>query len=172
MFYKMFQVLSFVACFSFSAQAYVVQEQKNAFSYKNMARDFGGSYNQTFKYKAEAENEDQEVDYVKIADKMLVSPEPFPNINLKDMAIVKIKMKQGQSVKIELPETEGTIWKYDVSDEVLTEVSSVKENGLRILELKAMKSGAYKVFLDNYTEENGVKKVLESKILHFNVKDK
>lgn len=160
-------------CFVCIAKAYVIQDQKKAFSYNNVARASGHSYkSDTVKKNKDTEPVDLEIDYAEIADKVVINPEPFPNINMEDKDSLKIKMKSGQSVRIELLEQEGSSWKYDIPKDALSIVSSEYKDNIRIFELQATTAGSYQVFFDNYITKDGKIEVIQSKFIRFNIKDK
>ncbi|MBE6451875.1 MAG: hypothetical protein E7012_00085 [Alphaproteobacteria bacterium] len=171
--YKILGLLGLFVLGSATAKAFFVQDAGKAFSYNNIARDGGGNMVvEKDKKVTPPVIIDEEIDYADIADKVLVSPKPFPNIDMSAKSGVKLNMKVGQTVKIELPEPDGSQWKYDLAKNNLKVVSSAVKDGMRILEFEALSPCECKVYLDNYLKKDKQTSVSHSKILRFNVRKK
>ncbi len=160
-------------CFVYPVNAYVVQDSGSAFSYRNIARSTGGSYQSpSVKKKRALPAKTIEIDYLKIANKILVEPQPFPNVDMREIDGLKIKMKVDQTVKIDLPVADKGVWKCDFPQEAIEMVASYVSGNIRTFEFKALQTGVYKVFLDKHVSENGEPEVSQSKIIRFNIRAK
>ena len=167
-------LLSLVAAFVMlggRAEAFVVQNPQQAFSFRNVARETGMS--------PPAENEklafvsDSRIDYEEIADKLLGNAEPEKIfIDLYKDTGKNISASPGQTFFVVLPEAEGSSWHLDSQTRLVEIVSSEHTGRKRILELRVLCCGDDTIYLDNLMPPLSNPRVVQSRILRLRVNKK
>lgn len=90
-------------------------------------------------------------------------PEKLSVLNFFEHDSLAIKLKQGDTFKIILPQTEESNWNIDVPENFLTMQGSQMGDKKIIYEFRAVSQGKGMFFMDNITKED----TIQSKILRF-----
>lgn len=171
-----------------TAEAFVAQDPGKALSFNNIAREGEKDSSSYISPKAKDKNssmssgsifmnkasQDESKAYHQdtksLTEKFFgTPPEEKISLNMESGDLRNVKLPRDYVLEVKLPEAENTFWRIDTDEAIVQPLSSRLEEGLRIIEFRAMKPGTAKIFLDNIADKDSKAATEASRIIRIKV---